>query len=361
MSFWKVGETLPWSKEDEARVYAEDTDSDEDTPPEEAEGDTDDETDTEYSSVANGDDETDEFDTNHCFFRLSQKYEYEECLAFNVWSAIDHTSDEKKNVVVKVEPYSTKHIEGQPPKGVRILAALNRLGLDFAPNLVKWYDMGVGKHNEEERRYVVVTDLIPSLGRDEALEVLFNDKNKCKSYLRQLFEAVRKVHEVGVIHRDLKPGNIMWDDENEKLYLIDWTLSTFKRPNGKTHTRYVGTRAYKCPQMANENEYDHRCDIYSLGIICGQFAMKVDDQEVEDDEVRNWHREYDRLPTTSTAAAGCNPNRSKGMPRRKRANKRVLVLNTEKKQLLDLFTKMTQRNPDKRITLDEALEHAYFK
>lgn len=358
MSFWKVGETLPWSKEDEARAYEEDPDSDEDVAATEMKHDDDRSVSSDYSSVANGDDETDEFDTNHCFFRLSQQYEYEKCFAFNVWSAIDHNDDDDKNVVVKVEPYSSKHTEGQPPKGVRILKALNRLKLDFVPNLVQWYDMGPGKHNVEDRRYVVVTDLLPSMGRDEALEVLFHDKDKCKSYMKQLFEAVRKTHEVGIIHRDLKPGNIMWDDKNEKLFLIDWTLSTFKRPNNKRHTRYVGTRAYKCPQMNQDKEYDHRCDIYSLGIICGQFAMKVDDQDVEEDEVHQWHREYARMPS-STTAGGCAQNRGKNMPRRR--PRKVLMLNTQKKQLLDLFTKMTHRDPDKRITLDEALDHVYFK
>jgi serine/threonine protein kinase len=76
------------------------------------------------------------------------------------------------------------------------------------------------------------------------------------------------VHEVGVLHRDLKPGNIM-ERSDGSLALIDFGLAKhteFKADMTGTGEIF-GTPYYMSPEQGHGNELDERSDLYSLGVI----------------------------------------------------------------------------------------------
>ena len=86
-------------------------------------------------------------------------------------------------------------------------------------------------------------------------------------YIRQTAEAVHALHKVGVVHRDIKPGNIMLDTRG-KAVLMDLGLAKIALDkDGLTRTRqFVGTICYASPeQVIAAGEVDKRSDIYSLG------------------------------------------------------------------------------------------------
>jgi serine/threonine protein kinase len=87
-------------------------------------------------------------------------------------------------------------------------------------------------------------------------------------YLRQIAGALAKVHEVGILHRDLKPGNIMLR-KDESIALIDFGLAKHMRLKMEiTGTGEIfGTPYYMSPEQGHADAVDHRGDIYSLGII----------------------------------------------------------------------------------------------
>ena len=82
---------------------------------------------------------------------------------------------------------------------------------------------------------------------------------------RVLIETVIACHKRGVVHRDLKPDNIMMEDVNDptKLVLIDFGYS--REIDADFFQSYVGTTSYMAPEIVRLGSYDKRADIWSLG------------------------------------------------------------------------------------------------
>jgi len=96
--------------------------------------------------------------------------------------------------------------------------------------------------------------------------------------LGQLCEALQAAHTQGIIHRDLKPANLMVVDPDtpyEKIKVMDFGLAKLiDAPQMSMHKTSdtgadfaVGTPGYISPEQVRGDEMDHRCDLYSVGII----------------------------------------------------------------------------------------------
>ncbi len=84
---------------------------------------------------------------------------------------------------------------------------------------------------------------------------------------RQILEGLRAAHDQGVIHRDLKPQNVMLD-ASDNVYVTDFGLAKSLEQSGMTQTgTIVGTPYYMSPEQVKGAPIDHRSDIYSLGVI----------------------------------------------------------------------------------------------
>ena len=88
------------------------------------------------------------------------------------------------------------------------------------------------------------------------------------SNLRQIASALDAVHKVGILHRDLKPGNVMLRDDGS-VALIDFGLAKRMRLKlALTDSGEIfGTPYYMSPEQGHGYDIDQRSDIYSLGVI----------------------------------------------------------------------------------------------
>ncbi len=91
---------------------------------------------------------------------------------------------------------------------------------------------------------------------------------RLRDALRQVCAGLAYVHERGLVHRDLKPTNIMVDDER-RVRLMDFGLVKLldDAPPLTLHGRVVGTYRYMAPEQARGEAVDHRADLYSLGVV----------------------------------------------------------------------------------------------
>lgn len=134
-------------------------------------------------------------------------------------------------------------------------------GIDH-PNIVKIYDLGVADdHAHIAMEYIDAGDL-----RQRISERII--AAAAVKYLREIASALARIHEVGILHRDLKPGNIMLRRDNS-IALIDFGLAKRLRLQMEItgSGEIFGTPYYMSPEQGHGNPVDERSDIYSLGVI----------------------------------------------------------------------------------------------
>lgn len=98
----------------------------------------------------------------------------------------------------------------------------------------------------------------------------------------KILQAVYNAHANDVIHRDLKPQNIIYDDVNDEITIIDFGSSKIKTIIEKETTMPMFSENYSAPEVVKGNDITERCDYYSLGVIFAElFLCKEAEPNVE--------------------------------------------------------------------------------
>jgi len=144
-------------------------------------------------------------------------------------------------------------------------------------NVVRIYDLG-----EAEGMKFITMEYVEGID----LRTLIHERQKLPpeeavDIIQQACKALEAAHSVGVIHRDLKPQNIM-RDPNGRILVMDFGLARTLEGDGMTQTgALVGTMEYMSPEQALGKPLDQRSDIFSLGLIfyellTGQTPFRAD-------------------------------------------------------------------------------------
>jgi serine/threonine protein kinase len=157
-------------------------------------------------------------------------------------------------------------------------------------------------------------------------------------FMTQMLDVLKYMHQLGVVHRDIKLENILVDDQ-QNFKLADFGFATFK--NVTKLNDYVGTKTYMAPEIKECKEYDGRqVDVFALGVVLfvivqGTFPF----QEAVDDDYY-----YDLL--------------KRGKLEKYFKSTRTENLSDEFK---DLVVKMFSHDPTKRPTIKEIIEHPWMQ
>lgn len=101
-------------------------------------------------------------------------------------------------------------------------------------------------------------------------------KTKLKKYTWELLKGLDYIHSMGIMHRDIKPYNVCYDFENDKIKIIDFGLAEFYYPLQEHNVR-VASRVYKSPELlVNYKKYDYSLDLWSLGCILAALVFQKD-------------------------------------------------------------------------------------
>ena len=141
----------------------------------------------------------------------------------------------------------------------RIVSQLNH------PNIVTVYDAGIhGQHHYMSMEYIPGKDLKQlkdSTSREEALRIV-----------KDVASALDFVGKKGIVHRDVKPENIMIHKSDNRVILMDFGIAHGDDvTQGMTQTgKAIGTPHFMSPEQTKGLKVDHRSDIYSLGVVLFQ-------------------------------------------------------------------------------------------
>ena len=162
-------------------------------------------------------------------------------------------------------------------------------------------------------------------------------KGDIRLFMRQLLQFLADAHERGVIHRDIKLSNSIWNQKSRRLTVIDFDLATISRPDG--HTTYAGTEGFTSPEMrlirANKGKqvysdfsYDEKTDIYSAGVVFACLLMSISEIDMNARCLKRIVKKIENFKRPSI----CH---------------RLLLL-------------LLRHDHTKRISAEEALRHKYF-
>ncbi|MPC12938.1 Casein kinase II subunit alpha [Portunus trituberculatus] len=213
--------------------------------------------------------------------------------------------------------------------------------------------------------------LVRKLGRGKYSEVFeavnINNNEKC---VVKILKALDYCHSMGIMHRDVKPHNVMIDHEHRKLRLIDWGLAEFYHPNQEYNVR-VASRYFKGPELLVDYQmYDYSLDMWSLGCMLASMIFRKEpffhghdnyDQLVRIAKVLGTEELYEYVEKYQIEL---DPrfNDILGRHSRKRWERFVHSENQHlvSPEALDFLDKLLRYDHQERLTAHEAMEHPYF-
>ncbi|KRX08109.1 Protein kinase-like domain [Pseudocohnilembus persalinus] len=300
---------------------------------------------------------------------LQERYEKIEKLGEGTYGVVSKYYDHQKKeyVAIKKIKFDNDEDEGVPATALREMSILKRMN---HPNIVKLLDIILVQQGET---YVY---LIFEFYEQDLRQYIRNFKkfaNNCKMSLdfyqnkfKQILEAVHYCHGIGIMHRDLKPHNILVDKQGN-IKVADFGLArAFNYPLQKM-TKEIVTLWYRAPEiLLGTNDYDIGVDVWSVGCILCEFCI-LQPVFMGDSQIEQIFQifKYSGTPneenwpgvTKLTDFSQKFPKFSKNQDFFNKSQ----YLNTIGQQGIDLLERLLQVDPNKRINCMEALQHEFFK
>ncbi|ABN67895.2 serine/threonine protein kinase [Scheffersomyces stipitis CBS 6054] len=315
-------------------------------------------------------------------FNVSQSFKVVRVLgegAYGIVSLAIHVPTGTQVAIKKIEPFDKPLFCLRTLREIKLLSRLSN-----HENIVQLYDVQQPQDFNSFKEVYIIQEYMPT-DLVNVIESQILSEEHVQYFTYQILRGLKLIHSAGVIHRDLKPSNILIN-ENCDLKICDFGLARLdvSHPNSSkipkkggisALTEYVATRWYRAPEiMLNSAQYSSEIDVWSVGCILAEMLtyrplfpgkdyqnqlqlilqvlgtpMGEDFHSIKSARARSFIKSLKHQVRLDFADL-CNnhPSRLQRHGRRKISP-----------QGIDLLERMLAFNPDKRISVDEALSHPF--
>ena len=268
------------------------------------------------------------------YLKFNDYYEIQTMIGKGKFGIVNLGIHKKTNQKVAIKIINKSSLKSQEDKEL-IRSEIDIMKLCHHPNIIRLLD-----HFENAEYIFIVMEYISGGTLTQFLKKrYFNfSETQAANIINQIGQGLKYLHSYGIVHRDLKTENIMMTQLNDNgiIKIMDFGLSKIIGPKEGLIDGY-GTLSYVAPEVLLRDPYNKEIDIWSLGIILflmlsghlpfignkqDAVARKIvyDDVEFDEDE---WEM--------------------------------------RSRKVIDLIEKALEKNPKKRINIDEFLDHPWFK
>ncbi|CAM6079913.1 unnamed protein product [Sphagnum tenellum] len=293
-----------------------------------------------------------------CSRCLSGQYEKVEKIGEGTYGVVYRARDRVTNETVALKKIRLEQEdEGVPSTAIREISLLKEMQHG---NVVRLQDVV----HSEKRLYLVFEYLDLDLKKHmDTCPDLAKDPRLIKTYLYQILRGVAYCHSHRVLHRDLKPQNLLIDRRTNALKLADFGLARAFGIPVRTFTHEVVTLWYRAPEiLLGSRHYSTPVDVWSVGCI---FAEMVNQRPLfpGDSEIDELFKIFRTLGTPNDETwpgVTSLPDFKSAFPKWPPKNLASIVPGLEPAGV-DLLSKTLILEPSQRITARNALDHEYFK
>ena len=299
-------------------------------------------------------------------FLLDERYQIQDTLGSGAYGVVVSARDSVSGEVVAIKKIEKAFEHSTYTK--RTLRELKIMRLLTHENIIRIKSIQLPRSREEfDEIYVVLelmeTDLSSIIKSPQPL----SDEH-CQFFLYQLMRGLKYMHSAGILHRDLKPRNLLVN-ANCDLKICDFGLARpvigDMRVNTSQMTDYVATRWYRAPELLLAYKtYTSAMDVWSVGCIFGELLMRKPllpgtDANQQLEIIFN----LIGSPSAEDISKIPNPRTRDKVTRmqRRHAKDFSATFRDANPIALDLLKRLLTFDPEKRITVEEALVHPYLE
>eukprot|EP00928_Gymnodinium_smaydae_P078813 TRINITY_DN62887_c0_g1_i1.p1 TRINITY_DN62887_c0_g1~~TRINITY_DN62887_c0_g1_i1.p1 ORF type:complete len:537 (+),score=108.56 TRINITY_DN62887_c0_g1_i1:173-1783(+) len=241
---------------------------------------------------------------------------------------------------------------------LREIQALRRLV--GHPNIIKLHEV---LYDEPTGRLALVFELM-DMNLYEAIKGRrhYLPEQKVKHYLYETLKAIDHMHRNGIFHRDVKPENLLLEDDVIKLADLGSCRGIYSR---QPFTEYISTRWYRAPEcLLTDGYYNFKMDLFAIGAVTFEIValFPLFPGQNEMDQIQKIHNVLG-TPSPELLNRKFKRNASHmdfNFPEKKGTGLERLIPHADA-ELVELMRKLTRYDPDERILARQALKDAYFK